>query len=90
MPAQTGKTEYKAVLIHPDLRDVRPAYQMPVEGTAAGAKLRPVSQLAQGAAAELENTGIFRAVNHTDNTDFNTLPQGSFFVFAGGFKTSRA
>lgn len=86
LPAQTGKTEYKAVLIHPDLRDVRPAYQMPVEGTAAGAKLRPVSQLAQGAAAELENTGIFRAVNHTDNTDFNTLPQGSFLFLQGDLK----
>lgn len=86
LPAQAEKPEYKAVLIFPDLRDVRPAYQMPVEATFAGAKLRPVSQFAQAAAAELENTGIFRTVNHTDRTDFDASPAENTLFLRGDLK----
>lgn len=86
LPAQAEKPGYKAVLILPDLRDVRPAYQMPVEATFAGAKLRPVSQFAQAAAAELENTGIFRTVNHTDRTDFDASPAENTLFLRGDLK----
>lgn len=86
LPAQAEKPGYKAVLILPDLRDVRPAYQMPVEATFAGAKLRPVSQFAQAAAAELENIGIFRTVNHTDRTDFDASPAENTLFLRGDLK----
>lgn len=86
LPAQAEKPGYKAVLILPDLRDVRPAYQMPIEATFAGAKLRPVSQFAQAAAAELENTGIFRTVNHTDRTDFDASPAENTLFLRGDLK----
>ena len=80
-PAKTAKPESKIILLHPDLHDARPAYQMPVEGTFAGAKLRPVSQFARAAAAELSSTGYFQAVNHTDDADFyNAVPDNAMIL----------